>query len=181
MTKLITDIETIARMSEQNEDENIDFRCFLKGDLDWSDKRLDALVHKILKSVASGIDCTKCANCCRSTSTGLLPDEIERLAVRLGLSIQEFEDKYITTGDFHNEKMIAEIPCPFLNDCTCTVYEDRPSACKEYPHIQKDGFLSRSLSVLGNAEICPIVFNVLEQLKEHFGWQSRRRRARRWS
>lgn len=178
MAKLITDLETITRVTQRDEDRNVEFRTFIKC-LGWEDEKLDALVHEILQSVESQIDCTKCANCCRVMQTAVEPEDIDRLAERLGISHQEFEDQYKAEENYWGDTVIPEMPCPFLDDCVCTVYDARPSNCRDYPHIQKDGFRSRMLSVLGNAEVCPIVFNVLEQLKEQFGWQSRSRRARR--
>lgn len=167
MTKLITDLETIARVTQRNERKNLAFRSFIKGELDWSSRKLDALVHEILRSVTSEIDCTKCANCCQVLGIELHPADIKRLSRRLGISEQELEGRHITPAD-DGEKVFGERPCFFLCDRMCTVYEDRPRDCRDYPHLHKKDFSTRLLSVLENAEICPIVFNVLEQLKECF-------------
>lgn len=169
MAKLITNLETIARITERDERRNMRFRSFIKGDLEWSDKRLDALVRKLFESVAAEIDCTQCANCCRVLGISVVQEDIERLAGRVGMDTPAFEEKYIIVEE-SGEKMIAESPCPFVDGNLCSVYEDRPCDCRDYPHIWKEDFRSRMMSVLNNAEVCPIVFNVLEQLKERFRW-----------
>jgi uncharacterized protein len=57
-------------------------------------------------------------------------------------------------------------PCPFLENKKCTVYNQRPTDCKSYPHLQKKNFTTRLLGVMDNYSICPIVFNVFEDLKQ---------------
>jgi hypothetical protein len=44
--------------------------------------------------------------------------------------------------------------------------------------LNKDEFVFRLMGVIGNYEICPIVFNVYEMLKRRFSWPKIRRRAR---
>ena len=170
MAKLITDLETIACVTQRNDDKNLAFRSFIKGELDWSERKLDELVHEIVRSVTSEIDCTKCANCCRVLGIEVHSEEIKRLSQRLGVSEQEFQGSHVIRTD-DGEKVFGERPCFFLRDRKCTVYEDRPRDCRDYPHLHKKGFRTRMLSVLHNAAICPIVFNVLEQLKERLKWR----------
>lgn len=170
MAKLTTDLETIARQTQLKERTNLAFRSFIKGELDWSDRKLDALVHEILRSVTSELDCTQCGHCCRAMMPSLQPGDVDRLARRLGADRQEFEDRYVMSDEF-GEKALADTPCPFHDGMKCTVYEDRPCDCRDYPHLHNKDFSTRLLSVLENAEICPIVFNVLEQLKERFNWR----------
>ena len=78
--RLITDLKRIATISERKERENIKFREYLKHYLEWSDRRLDRLVHEINLEVSSQIDCAKCRNCCVQMSPGVGPDEMERVA-----------------------------------------------------------------------------------------------------
>lgn len=169
MAKLITDLETIARLAQRNERKDFAFRSFIEGELDWSDQRLDTLVHQILESVTSEIDCTQCGVCCRVMMPSLVPGDAGRLAKRLEMDTQEFEDKYVIADEF-GEQALAQTPCAFHDGMKCTVYEDRPRDCREFPHLHKEGFRSRMLFVLASAEMCPIIFNVLGQLKESFGW-----------
>jgi hypothetical protein len=86
------------------------------------------------------------------------------LAAITNNSIQTFKRDYLVTdeeGDMH----FKDLPCPFLIDKKCSVYDSRPDDCRSYPHLHKNEFLSRLFGVIDNYSICPIVFNVYEELK----------------
>ncbi|MHB9038909.1 MAG: YkgJ family cysteine cluster protein [Armatimonadota bacterium] len=170
--KLVKDPAEVERLAAKKESENFKFREFLKGHLDWSDEELDAVIHEVAGRVSKQIDCTACANCCRAQGVGVEDDDINRLAGRLGISSQEFHDQYVSRNDW-NERMISQTPCPFLDGCLCSVCEDRPIACWEYPHLFKEEMRFRSLGLISNASYCPIVFNTLEMLKRRLRWRRR--------
>lgn len=171
---MITNLEEIARLSELNWDRNIDFRTFLKCSSRWSGRRLDSLVREILAEVTAEIDCTACGNCCREMGAAVDSDDIERLARRVGITPEEFEERHVAADNEDGEKFMPETPCPFLGDNLCTVYEDRPTVCREFPHLHKDDFWTRLLGVVSNTAMCPIVFNVYEELKRRTKWRPRR-------
>ena len=173
--ELITDLELIRELAERRSEENFDFRSFVKQALNWSDKRLDALVRETFETVAAGIDCQQCGNCCRVLQAAVTEGDARRLARRLDLTAEEFEERYVAIGEF-KEKTIAATPCPFLEGCRCSVYEARPHDCRDYPHLHKRGFRSRMFGVLQNASLCPIAFNVLERVKAELRFRPRRRR-----
>ena len=159
--RLETNLKTIKHLAEEREDENWDFRAYLKRHTDGLDER----VHRIHGEVAAQIDCTQCGNCCESLRTALTDADTVRLAVRLGMSTDAFR------GEFHDKDepgahMIMGAPCPFLKDKRCTVYDDRPEECRDYPHLHKEEFSTRLMGVINNYEMCPIVFNTYERLKE---------------
>ncbi len=130
-------------------------------------------MHRIAGEVSAQIDCTQCANCCTIMGTGVTPEEIERLAPVLGLTPQEFEKRHTETE--FGERSISTCPCPFLKDKRCSVYEQRPATCREYPHLFKEDISSRMMQVVYNADCCPIDFNTLERLKAEIpGWKTRR-------
>ncbi|MCK9399351.1 MAG: YkgJ family cysteine cluster protein [Bacteroidales bacterium] len=56
-------------------------------------------------------------------------------------------------------------PCIFLNGNKCEIYKSRPNDCKSFPHLQKRGFTTRLIGIIEYSMICPIVFNVFEELK----------------
>lgn len=174
MDHLVTDLKEIARRSEKDRDDNWDFRSYLKGFLDWSDRRLDSLVHELAEEVSAQIDCTTCANCCRAMSTAATKADMIRIGKRLGMSAAEFEKQYVTSKGEYGDKLISGVPCRFLNGCLCSIYEDRPRDCRDFPHLHKPRFRSRSMSVIENASACPIVFNVLNELKRRLRWRGRR-------
>lgn len=62
--------------------------------------------------------------------------------------------------------------CIFLDGTLCMVYEARPRACRDFPHLGSGvrSLGSRLPSVFKRASICPIIFNVLESYKELIGY-----------
>lgn len=83
-----------------------------------------------------------CLNaCCRDVNIFLTPYDIVRLKKALEISSQEFLDKY-TVSPFSKEQKIPVIvlklnkndkACPFAGHAGCSVYADRPRACRMYP------------------------------------------------
>lgn len=157
-------IREIEQLAKQREDANWEFRCYLKG-CGLSSSRIDAVVHRLCGEISREIDCTKCANCCKAIAPVLKPADILRLAKRLKLSSEEFRSRFLV-HDLENDRlMLKGVPCPFLRDNLCTVYDDRPNNCRSYPHLHKKGFVFRLNQAFSNCSVCPIVFNVYEYLK----------------
>ncbi len=175
--KLITEIPLIARYSRHNEDQDCRFRAYIKLS-NLSNAKLDSIVQESTEQVWKQIDCTKCANCCKVLQVVIDDSDIKRLAARVKSSIKAFESKYVSVGR-DKVKYFKGQPCPFLGDDNkCQVYEDRPTACHDFPYLHKEDFRSRSLMMLSNLEICPIVFNVWADLKEKM-WSRARPRGKR--
>ncbi len=87
-----------------------------------------------------GVSCF--TECCRDLRLALTPYDILRLKNRLGLSSNDLLDQYavIKPGE-HNGfpavflKMQEDDrrTCPFVTPSGCSIYEDRPGACRIYP------------------------------------------------
>ena len=80
--------------------------------------------------------------CCQKLDLLLTPYDALRLRSRLGLSSEEFLDRHtlmrFRTGHGFPEIMLQmdlqnEKKCPFVTARGCSVYEDRPAACRIYP------------------------------------------------
>lgn len=80
--------------------------------------------------------------CCRDLQLFLYPYDVIRLKKRLGINSEELLNQYCGviqgTNPFFPSVMLVmtdteEKTCPFLGQEGCTVYEDRPSACRTYP------------------------------------------------
>ena len=167
INKIETNLKTIALLAEEREDENWRFRSYLKGK---DGDEVDARVHRLNTEISAKIDCTTCGNCCKTFMISIEPDELEPLAAHLNQPVKEVQEKYIeqsTEGNF----IINKIPCHFLSDNTCTIYHHRFNTCKEFPHLHKEGFTQRLMSVIQNYDICPIVFNVYEALKKEMNFR----------
>lgn len=88
----------------------------------------------------SGVDCF--THCCRKLELYLYPYDVLRLKNSLGMHSAEFMHGYtrVTSGSHPyfpavmlNMKDDEGNTCPFLAARGCTVYKDRPSACRTYP------------------------------------------------
>jgi len=134
--------------------------------------------------VWAGIDCTKCANCCREVKPGFSEEEVDRLARRLTMTRERFIETYLERSeelDCETPWTTRITPCPFLKDNLCSVYEDRPADCSGYPYLYKPRFVTRTLGMIERTFTCPIVFEVLEELKRSLGFASGARRRRKHS
>ena len=49
-------------------------------------------------------------------------------------------------------------------DNKCSIYEDRPLACREYPHTNRKNMYQVFDLTLRNAEICPAVVSILDKI-----------------
>lgn len=163
--KLITDLQEISRISELQRKENFDFRAKIKWESE-SPEALDTLVNKVQRDVSSRIDCKKCANCCKIFDILLTDRDIKRLATAMSMGVEEFQAQFVKKNNKDRNLYFKTKPCPLLREGACTQYEFRPDVCREYPHLDKPGFLGRTLNVIENSSTCPIVFNVWEQLKD---------------
>lgn len=165
-----TDLNIIKNNSEIREEENFEFRFFLKGQ--DSDK-IDKIVHKLYREVLEYIDCTKCANCCIELETCFTKEELYLLTKHLNIDAEEFINKSTKPDQFGDKDkfFLNSKPCKFLIDKKCTIYELRPEECNSYPYLHKDNFNSRLIGVIENYAICPIVYNVYELLKQEMNFK----------
>ncbi|MCF7849696.1 MAG: YkgJ family cysteine cluster protein [Kiritimatiellales bacterium] len=159
---IVTDLQLITKLASEREDENWRFRTFLKG---YDIEELDAVVHRIYADVSSQIDCQACGNCCRVMHPILKQPDMIRLSSHLSISQDDFDKEYLIK-DEDGDLTFRETPCPFLSDNSCSVYQGRPNDCRSYPHLHKKEFVFRLMGVVYNYSVCPIVFNVYEQLKD---------------
>ncbi len=84
--------------------------------------------------------CFNC--CCRNLNLFIYPYDVIRLKQRLGISADLFFDRYLHTvmrpGGFFPDMLLQmqedeEHTCPFLTEQGCSVYPDRPDACRTFP------------------------------------------------
>ncbi len=166
---MITNIHNIASFAESVEDENYAFSLFLER---FEENMVDHKVFALNQLVSKQIDCTKCGNCCRGLLINVEYDDKVKLAAHLGLNEMVFTEKYIETSN-GGVSVFNTIPCHFLSENKCTVYEARPDGCREFPHLHKPGFNKRLFNVMDSYKRCPIVFNVVEELKKELNFKNR--------
>jgi Fe-S-cluster containining protein len=77
----------------------------------------------------------------------------------------DFLEKYLRV-DEDGDYVLKSSPCPFLGDDNyCSVYDDRPRACREYPHTDRKKMVQITELTLKNTIVCPAVFEMVERLK----------------
>lgn len=132
-----------------------------------SSKSLDKAFREAHQKVFEEVDCLKCANCCKTTSPIFRDIDIERLSKRLRLTPAEFVEKYLKM-DNEGDYVLQSSPCVFLmDDNKCSVYEDRPKACREYPHTDRKKMHQILGLTLKNTKVCPAVVRIVEQIRNH--------------
>jgi len=141
--------------------ENEAFRDFINNK---NQTIIDQYVFEINEFVEDKIDCTKCGACCKSLMINLTSNESENASMHLNMSEPDFKEKYIEESQ-QGMMIINSIPCHFLENDKCTIYENRFKECRDFPHLNKPNFSQRLFATLIHYSICPIIFNVVEQLK----------------
>jgi uncharacterized protein len=165
---LIRELPRIRRYARQNEETDYRFRDYLKHQLPLSNDQLDSVVQEITTEVWGQINCLSCGNCCKTLQIVVGDRDIARLSKRLGMTIKEFSAQYVGVAE-DGVKHFLSTPCSFLGEGNaCTVYEDRPQACRDFPYLHDTNFRSRTLMMIENCATCPIVFNVWDRLKKRF-------------
>jgi Fe-S-cluster containining protein len=128
-------------------------------------KNLDAIMEKLHDDEFKKSDCLQCANCCKTTSPIFTNKDIERISKSFKIKTRQFIDNYLNVDD-DQDYVLKSSPCTFLaDDNTCTIYDVRPKACKEYPHTNRKRFEKISELTLKNVSICPATFNIVEALR----------------
>jgi Fe-S-cluster containining protein len=114
------------------------------------------------------IDCLACANCCSSIPPIVTKSDAARISKHLGMRQAEFEQQYLHL-DEDGDLVMRHTPCPFLGkDNYCSIYEERPKACREYPHTDYYEFNNNLQLHAENARWCPAVFHILERMMQGF-------------
>ncbi len=86
-----------------------------------------------------GIDCFNA--CCSNIDITLTPYDVVRLKKRLGIDSSEFLLEYTVPYEMEKDGIAGVkfkpvdngTACRFMTDEGCSVYEDRPTACRYYP------------------------------------------------
>lgn len=165
---IITDLTEMAHLAAIREEENEHFRSFLETQ---DGESTDALVFSLQENVSKKVDCRQCGNCCKSLMIVVTEDELRRVAELTHSIPKDWREKNIEEG-LSGKMILNTIPCLFLSERQCTIYPDRFEGCREFPGLHLPGFTRRYFTLLMHYDRCPIVFNVVEQLKKHLSFYS---------
>lgn len=159
---MITNLNTIAAAAVTNENGNVRFKEMVQSS---DSATIDQLVFKLNDTITPQIDCTQCGNCCRSLMINVEAADAGRLSKQLDIPEETFYERYIERSNEGTLAVMSSIPCHFLFENKCTVYEARPNECREFPGLHHPGFKKRLFAIFMHYGRCPIIFNVIEQLK----------------
>lgn len=157
------DLNRFRVVSQNKSAEN---KKFLNGLKKKDPRKVDDAFHTVHEEVFEEINCLECANCCKTTSPIFYQTDIERVAKALRMKPGDFIEKYLRI-DEDKDYVLKSSPCPFLDaENYCSVYEDRPKACREYPHTDRKKMVQIMELTHKNTLVCPAVFEMLERLKK---------------
>jgi Fe-S-cluster containining protein len=127
-------------------------------------KDLDQRFHTAHQKEFAKRDCLQCANCCKTTSPIFRQPDIRRMAKALRMKESQLVEQYLKR-DEDDDYVLQSSPCfNLLPDNTCAVYEDRPLACREYPHTDRKNMYQIMDLTAQNTLICPAVASIVEKI-----------------
>jgi Fe-S-cluster containining protein len=144
------------------------FRRFLTKLEKDPPKKLDQLTAVAEREIWNEVSCLNCANCCKVMTPTYTLKDMKRISLHLGITVQQFKDKWLYkeegTGDWINRNT----PCQFLDIKTnmCTIYEVRPADCAGFPHLPKMKMVGYMHIHKQNLEYCPATYRMVEKMME---------------
>lgn|SRR5690606_23841702 len=160
---LTINLDEFRKTADRRQEENRRYLLSLKKK---DPRRVDDAFHDVHDEVFDDIDCLQCANCCKTTSPIFYQNDIERIAKALRMKPGDFVERYLRV-DEDNDFVLKSSPCPFLDgENYCSVYEDRPRACREYPHTDRKKMVQLIELTHKNTLVCPAVLEIVERLRK---------------
>jgi Fe-S-cluster containining protein len=144
-----------------------------REDLEGFLKKLDTTVPRGFSRIVAeedaevwkDVDCTTCANCCKTMTPVFTKADIKRISTHLRMSPKAFFDKWLEVEEDTGSTINSVQPCQFLVDDKCSIYEVRPKDCAEFPHHNKKPFDLYNDTFIQNVHRCPATYNLIERLK----------------
>src|SRR5690349_969782 len=156
----------LERFRETAKNRSLENKKFLQSLKRKDARTVDREFHHQHDAVFEEVNCLECANCCKTTSPIFYQTDIERVAKSLRMKPGDFIEKYLRV-DEDKDYVLKSSPCPFLDsDNYCQVYEDRPKACREYPHTDRKKMVQITELTYKNTLVCPAVLEMVERLKK---------------
>jgi uncharacterized protein len=162
-----TNLEKIAVAELALENENRHFIDFIRA---TDNAILDKEVQQLNAIIAPQISCTDCGNCCQTLMINITEPECDSISKHLNTTTKAFKETHVETSQEGTMMVLNKMPCTFLKDKCCSIYDHRFNECREFPQLDNDNFKSRTFSTMMHFGRCPIIFNVLQQLKIELGF-----------
>ena len=158
---LETNLDRLLVAGQENELANQQFAQYL---LQMDPALVDQKVHALNDKIAPKIDCTVCGNCCKTLLININEKEADALSEHLDQTREIFDKNYLEKG-MNGTMLMSAVPCHFLKENKCTVYDYRFEGCKEFPAMHLPHFNKRLFTTFMHYNRCPIIFNIVEELK----------------
>jgi Fe-S-cluster containining protein len=172
---LVTDPDRVRVLAAAQETENLQFRRHLAAHHHHAIEPFQIIAERIERQ----FDCQQCANCCREMSVDVSRAEIEAVALSLNMSADDVQHRYTEVDPGNSSQRVLRSEkgaCVFLDQNLCTIYDARPKACREFPHVHVGAHTlgARFESICLHSSVCPILFNALEEYKHVVGYHPAR-------
>lgn len=164
------DIKDIERLGKKKEKENLRFREYLKrtADSDILDKQFKELHEKYFKEY----DCSKCRNCCKKCGLIVNDEELTNICKHLDIDKNKFIRKYIKDSHTDYEYTFKHKRCDFLtSNNECLLECIKLKCCIDYPYTDKEERLFSMYGIIENTKICPVVYEIIEELKNIYNFK----------
>lgn len=156
----------IQEWLEKAEKDQAEFKKIVPKLKKKNTRLLDQQFHTHHEQIFKKTDCLTCANCCKTTSPIFREIDIKRISKRLRINEQKFISTYLKK-DEDQDYVLQISPCSFLlDDNTCSIYEDRPLACREYPHTDRKNMYQILDLTVRNRLVCPAVVQIFDQVRK---------------
>lgn len=169
---VVTDLAEVFRAGTAKAAENVAFRRYLSAR-----HTRDAPFQILASEIQQQVNCTACANCCRHSIVPVDAAEIDAIAQHLGTTAEAVTRLYtVPDPDLSTSRVLRASPegCAFLDGNLCLIYQARPKACRDFPHVAVGSHTlgGRPASLARWAALCPIVFNAMEEYKRLTGFRT---------
>ena len=129
--------------------------------------QIDSLAGELHEDAFARIDCTRCANCCKTMSPTFTKTDIKRISKHFSQTPEEFTKKWLRK-DRQGDMLNKVEPCQFLDLKTnkCGIYEIRPADCAGFPHLPKRKMVDYMHVHKQNIEYCPATYKMVEKMQK---------------
>ena len=104
------------------------------------------------------------------------PEDIEKAAGQFSMSGEDFIGRFLEYDPGEMSYKTIHCPCDFLkDDGACALGDCKPVNCRKYPYTDQPDRMGSWLSIIESAAVCPVVYEIMERLKEEYRFIKRKR------
>lgn len=105
-------------------------------------------------------------------SVSIPREDIRKDAEYLRMTEEEFIKRYLDSNSATETYETIHMPCDFLRENReCLLVDCKPYNCVKYSYTDQPERLYNLYSVLEAVEVCPVAFEIYEQLKKEYGFK----------